>query len=597
MNRLFIISLIAFALVSCHSKKAIDFESVMTEADNLMESCQDSALISLSMLDGIRPDVSEMSKKDRMRFYLLEAKAMNKGFIDFTSDSTMLEVVDYYKSHGSNKDKLEANYLLGSIYRDLKDAPKAISYFYQATKFAGDDQFSYLMLSRIYGQIAVLYDTQGLFGEAISKFELASDYAWLAGDTINAINDINLKATAYSTLGKNDSAVMNKEKVIKMYKDLGYIKYAAQISSTCVESYLYLGEFERAKETMSLYEQHSGYYKNGVIARGHEPYYYLKGLLHLYSNQLDSAKILFTKCAEFMEDPNMKIMHYRGLSLLYDKLQKPDSTAKYAMLAYDANDSAYQINAAQVLLNLESLYNYGKYQEESIALYEERLILQRWLFGTILIIISAVISFLYIFRLLRKRNDRKIAQIHERYETERKLLQNEMEELNALLEEKESLQENIMLQRQKEMQVEIGQKEQSINELLTRVNEYEKFLKVKDTVEMEDDIQSSQIKSDFAYFVTHVTEHPTETQWNHLTKYAKRNLPQLYLLLHKYNVSQKEMRLCILIRLRFKPGEIATILDCGFPEVSLMRSRLLKKIYGIENGKTSDFDRRLMLLY
>jgi hypothetical protein len=46
----------------------------------------------------------------------------------------------------------------------------------------------------------------------------------------------------------------------------------------------------------------------------------------------------------------------------------------------------------------------------------------------------------------------------------------------------------------------------------------------------------------------------------------------------------------------FKPKDIADLVGCRFPEVSLTRSRLLKKIYGID-GKSSDFDKRIMLMY
>ena len=54
-----------------------------------------------------------------------------------------------------------------------------------------------------------------------------------------------------------------------MFKDLGYIKHAAQISGSCVNAYLNLGKYEKVKENMSFYEQHSGYYNHEVLAKGH----------------------------------------------------------------------------------------------------------------------------------------------------------------------------------------------------------------------------------------------------------------------------------------------------------------------------------------
>ncbi len=119
---------------------------------------------------------------------------------------------------------------------------------------------------------------------------------------------------------------------------------------------------------------------------------------------------------------------------------------------------------------------------------------------------------------------KKIAMMQERYETEKTLLQREMEDMNVLLEEKQSLLENkddLLERKKKELDVEIGKREQSIAELQQRVAEYERDMNIKD---------------------------------------------------------------------------IAVLVGCRFPEVSLTRSRLLKKIYEID-GKASDFDKRIMLMY
>ena len=136
---------------------------------------------------------------------------------------------------------------------------------------------------------------------------------------------------------------------------------------------------------------------------------------------------------------------------------------------------------------------------------------------------------------------KKIAMMQERYETEKTLLQREMEDMNALLEEKQSLLESkddLLERKKKELDAEIGKREQSIAELQERVAEYERDM----------------------------------------------------------NICERELRICLLTRLMFKPKDIAVLVGCRFPEVSLTRSRLLKKIYSID-GRASDFDKRIMLMY
>ena len=84
----------------------------------------------LLMLDSM--DLSTMSRSERMHAELLRGKAMNKAYANFTTDSVMLEVVDWYKRHGNANQKMLAYYILGCAYRDLEDALSALKYLNQA---------------------------------------------------------------------------------------------------------------------------------------------------------------------------------------------------------------------------------------------------------------------------------------------------------------------------------------------------------------------------------------------------------------------------------------------------------------------------------
>lgn len=194
---------------------------------------------------------------------------------------------------------------------------------------------------------------------------------------------------------------------------------------------------------------------------------------------------------------------------------------------------------------------------------------------------------------------RRITIMKERYETEKTLLQREMEEMNALLEERQSLletKEDLIVRREAELNIEIGKREQSIAELQERVAGYERDMNIKDIAILEDELQKAPLKDDFNYYLKNVKEQPTSKDWDKLSRFGKNNFPKLYVTLRNYKVNERELRICLLTRLMFKPKDIAVLVGCRFPEVSLTRSRLLKKIYGID-GKASDFDKRIMLMY
>ena len=57
---------------------------------------------------------------------MLKVKAQNKLSMQLPSDSSFMEVVSYYDRHGSPNDRMLSHYLLGSIYRDMNEAPMAL---------------------------------------------------------------------------------------------------------------------------------------------------------------------------------------------------------------------------------------------------------------------------------------------------------------------------------------------------------------------------------------------------------------------------------------------------------------------------------------
>ena len=621
MNRILYLML-TLVLIGCGQTDK--FDMAMNRADSIMEARQDGAKISLAMLDSLQPQLTEMSEAQRMRYHLLQAKAMNKGYVEFTSDSTMKEVAEYYNRHGSDREKMTANYLLGCVYRDLGDAPTAMKYLNEATSYEEANKTSYRVLAHIHGEMAYLLEEQTLVDNVITELDIARHNALLAGDTVEAITILSLKAPTYQLNHKTDSAELIVDSCINMFIASGHRQYAAQISAYGLRDLVRQGYLDKARERIAMYENESGYFHDGEIVAGKEIYYQIKGLYFLSVGETDSAEVMFRKCLKYKDDLNTLNGGYRGMSLLYDKIGPADSTAKYAMLAYEANDSSYQKDVAEKLISQQALYNYSKHQEAALASARQTAALQRWLFGTFAILAALVCATLFIYRRKKRAVQKRIAMMQERYETEKTLLQREMEAMNALLEERQSLLESkenqlerreaeLMEQREQsqkswnsaesrwkssvaQLNIEIGKREQSIAELQQRVAEYERDMNIKDIAALEDEIQHAPVKDDFAHYLKNVTEQPSAKDWDRLMRFAKSHLPKLYVMLRNYNVTERELRICLLTRLMFKPKDIAVLVGCRFPEVSLTRSRLLKKIYGID-GKASDFDKRIMLMY
>lgn len=94
-------------IVSCTGNKGYD--QLLAKADSLMNVDDDSAKVAIQLLDDVKPELTEFTISQVMRYELLYHKAMNKADIAFTLDSVMLEVVDYYEHHGSANDRQDKN--------------------------------------------------------------------------------------------------------------------------------------------------------------------------------------------------------------------------------------------------------------------------------------------------------------------------------------------------------------------------------------------------------------------------------------------------------------------------------------------------------
>ena len=91
---------------------------------------------------------------------------------------------------------------------------------------------------------------------------------------------------------------------------------------------------------------------------------------------------------------------------------------------------------------------------------------------------------------------------------------------------------------------------------------------------------------------------PTETDWQELTDLLRHEIPDFFILLNKdlYNISETDMRICMLVRLGFQPKDIASIVDCSMQKVTNTRKRLQKRILGEDKG-TQYFDEAIKSIY
>ena len=68
----------------------------------------------------------------RMAQIIHEADSLNRNDIAMTNDSLLLMACRYYDRHGTPNEQMRAHYLLGCVYRDRGEAPRAIDSYKDA---------------------------------------------------------------------------------------------------------------------------------------------------------------------------------------------------------------------------------------------------------------------------------------------------------------------------------------------------------------------------------------------------------------------------------------------------------------------------------
>lgn len=521
--------------------------------------------------------------EDRRQMHeaLMQAKAQNENFEPFTSDSTMLRVVDYYDSHGTANEQMLAHYLLGCVYRDLGDAPRALECYYDAISCADttDVKCDFQRLSRIYGQMADLFHAQ-----RSPQFEKEAELnaihmAWIAKDTLAALNFYAHLAGVYRMTENLDSALYISQDACRLFIEYGYEKYAYGFLPSLIAIYLDKGNYAEANKMTEIFERESGFFdEHGNISNGKEIYYYTKGLCNYGINRIDSALFWYKKLLNQGNDIGHYENAYKGLIEVYHKLGMPDSVMKYAQLFANANDSACLISSAEEINRANALYNYNTSRRQADAMKQKA---ERYKYtitiGSILAIL-AVLFAIYIIIRYRRNAKKEFLELNTRYfETLDKYNQSE-KDLRMLNDDINKFK---------------TEKEKENESLRQALAQYTNSNEIKE----EWDAEKYLLNCDMIKHLHNLTckgTCATDTEFGKLIELTSHHLSTFYdyITAPIHSLSEREIIVCILIKLRFTPSEIAVLLDCSKQVVSNIRTNINHKLFYQEGTKSLDYNLR-----
>lgn len=522
-----------------------------------------------------------LSCTDREKYHRLlsEAEQQNSNYIPFTTDSAMLDVVDFYDSHGNANERMKAHYLLGCVYRDLGEAPQALQCYHDALDCADTTatDCDYNLLSRIHGQMAEIFGSQFLPHEMLQEERECERIARLRKDTLSIILSIERQAYAYELTNQLDSEIILKENVCQMYKSTGYMQDYAIACGTLLHPYLKRENYRKARYCIDTYEKYSGLFApDGTIEKRREIYYYLKGLYYLGVDSLQLSESFFRKSLLNAQDANSKEAGYHGLYLLFKHKGQRDSIAKYAELSYQTNDERVRKSSLVELQHMQGMYNYGRNQTIAKSEQNKRFKVQQWLGGAISIIVLLCLLGYMIF----KHQMRIRREEYQVYRTNLIKLEQAQKDLQQLNEQRiESLME---------------EKEEVIEKLSQEIQHFQQERINKDINALETRLTSSDICIRLHAIVTSISGYVTKDDWSQLSQLINEEIPHFYSIVNQRHavLRQDEYHICMLVRLYFTPYEICRLTGLPSSNVSMIRTRLCEKIFGIK-GNPKEFDARI----
>lgn len=566
-------------LLSCTGNKAYDQQ--LSKADSIMDIADDSAQITIKMLDALKPEWSKFTKAQRMRYDLLYHKAMNKAYIDFTSDSTMLAVVDYYEHHGTANDKMLAYYILGCVYRDMHEAPMALEYYNKATEQADTaaQDCDYATLCRVYSQMGVLFSQQYLPYQELFSFEKATHYAYKAHDTLNAIRYYYNKTDAYTYLDNEDSAIIVNTRAAELFRKHGYDRDADIAFGCNYVYYLKRNNIDKAKKAFEAY--------NRVNFAGNQNYedsyaflLYEKGLFFLQTNQLDSAYCKLNESLKFSKSFSNKAITTKTLAQYYLKSNNPILAAKYAMKSTEYNDSDLVRVRKTQLHQLQAMYDYSR--NKRLAMVAEQKSEKRIMVIYVVILCSIILFCLsiFIYKLQMNKKNHRISLIQQLYNDSLLKLQSNQRELQRV----KDLNELEVIQ----------QKEEVIMNLKNTIKDIREKFSGSLLTDTDIILQNSAIFRKIQFIILHPKEKLSNEDWIELSDLIEQLIPSFPQML-KNRLTEKEYHICLLIRLHISPSSISNLVGLSNSGVSLSRKRMLEKVCG-KDGTPKDFDKFILSL-
>ena len=586
-----IISII-ISLISCtHNKNyPTAFQPELAKAEAMMYRYPDSAL---HILQGIQPDIPSENEQ-YATWALLMTQAQYKNQIE-QSDSLINIAYSYFTKHDNAQRKALALYYKGILRHESHHAEDALSFYLEAAteiEKTNDYQLGFLINS----EVGLMYLYRKLNDYAMEYFEKAHHNAELSDNQTYIAFSFIYIARAFSQKKQYNKAIEYYEKAIKIGQVNNYPTILASAMNETSFLFLKTGDNKKALQ----------YAKDCIKIKKTDQRIFSLGDTYRYLKMYDSAYFYLNQACL---SPNIHTARSAYQALYYISQEEKDykKAVEYSNKLWFYQDSIGKTDRNKALIEMQEKYDQQKIiNENNLSQIKKDRIIRNVLIALIILsFIIAITNYLYQRKIVSQKQEISEKEEKIRYftmkihENETLINRNKMriEELTIQMEGSQEIKEQ--WKEQNKIRQEIQQQNEMLklenNKLQNHISNYAQSLKEKskELEAMEHLSEENQYLHKREAFLCNQLINQTEL-FNKLktTKYIDDQLWQeikekIDLLFDNYtkrlyhqipSLTDGDIQICCLIKLRFSNGDIANMLAISPTSVSKRKLRLKERI-------------------
>lgn len=586
-----IISIIT-SLISCtHNKNyTTTFQPELAKAEAIMYRYPDSAL---HILQGIQPD-NPSDNEQYATWALLMTQAQYKNQIE-QSDSLINIAYSYFINQDNAQRKALALYYKGILCHESHHAEDALSFYLEATteiEKTNDYQLGFLINS----EIGLMYLYRKLNDYAMEYFEKAHHNAELSNNQTYIAFSFIYIARAFSQKKQYNKAIEYYEKAIKIGQVNNYPTILASAMNETSFLFLKTGDNKKALQ----------YAKDCIKIKKTDQRIFSLGDTYRYLKMYDSAYFYLNQACL---SPNIHTARSAYQALYYISQEEKDykKAVEYSNKLWFYQNSIGKTDRNKALIEMQEKYDQQKIiNENNLSQIKKDRIIRNVLIALIILsFIIAITNYLYQRKIVSQKQEILEKEEKIRYftmkihENETLINRNKMriEELTIQMEGSQEIKEQ--WKEQNKIRQEIQQQNEMLklenNKLQNHISNYAQSLKEKskELEAMEHLSEENQYLHKREAFLCNQLINQTEL-FNKLktTKYIDDQLWQeikekIDLLFDNYtkrlyhqipSLTDGDIQICCLIKLRFSNGDIANMLAISPTSVSKRKLRLKERI-------------------